>query len=381
MSADDVSGDGVGADDASGDDLGTDRVNERLVRCRSLLEARGLDGLVVSDPTDVRYFSGFRGEDAMLVVGREAALICTDSRFWAQVHQEVRDFELVKTDQLLADVVEAAAERLGGEAALGFQGDSLSYSRYRLLRRRHGGPLRDLRGAVSELRAVKDEGEVDAIRRACAAADEALRAVVAQGLTGRTEADVAWQIKSELHRLGAEGESFPAIVAGGPNGALAHAIPGERRIGSGELVVVDMGARVDGYCSDITRTFATGELDEELRRIYDVVLTAQLAGLAAVRPGATGRQVDAAARDVIVAAGYGEHFGHGTGHGVGLDVHEGPRVGKRGVERLVPGHVVTVEPGIYLEGRAGVRIEDSVLVTRAGAEALTAFPKELTFVG
>jgi len=208
-----------------------------------------------------------------------------------------------------------------------------------------------------------------------------LRAVAERGLVGRTEADVAWQIKEELHRLGAEGESFPAIVAGGPNGALAHAIPGERRIGPGELVVIDMGARVDGYCSDITRTFATGDPDDELRRIYDVVLAAQLAGLAAVAPGVTGREADAAARDVIEAAGYGEHFGHGTGHGVGLEIHEEPRLSRRAAERLEPGMVVTVEPGIYLEGRAGVRIEDSVLVTVTGAEALTRFPKELTVVG
>jgi Xaa-Pro aminopeptidase len=249
------------------------------------------------------------------------------------------------------------------------------------VRRLHHGPLKDVKGRVRRLREVKDEGEVAAIRRACGVADAALRAVVAQGLVGRTEADVAWQIKEELHRLGAEGESFAAIVAGGPNGALAHAIPGGRRIEPGELVVIDMGARVDGYCSDITRTFATGELGEESRRIYEVVLAAQLAGLAAVRPGVLGRRVDAAARDVIVAAGYGDFFGHGTGHGVGLEVHEEPRVSRRGKERLQAGMALTVEPGIYLEGRAGVRIEDTVLVTDAGGEPLTVFPKELMFVG
>jgi Xaa-Pro aminopeptidase len=204
--------------------------------------------------------------------------------------------------------------------------------------------------------------------------------VAAQGLSGRTEADVAWQIKEELHRLGAEDESFAAIVAGGANGALAHAIPGSRRIAAGELVVIDMGARVDGYCSDITRTFATGELEPELRRIYDVVLAAQRAGLDAVRPGATGSAVDAAARAVIDAAGYGERFGHGTGHGVGLQIHEDPRVSRRGREALQAGMVVTIEPGIYLDGRGGVRIEDTVLVTEAGGEALTRFPKELMVV-
>ena len=356
-------------------------MTDRLDRCRLLLDDQGLDGLIVSDLTDVRYLSGFRGEDAMLIVGRESASICTDSRFWAQVHDEVTAFELVKTDLLLADVVKAAAAAFGEEAALGFQGDTLSYGDYRSLRRLHRGRLRNVKGRVARLREVKDAAEVAAVRRACDVAVEALRAVVAQGLAGRTEADVAWQIKEELHGLGAEEESFAAIVAAGPNGALAHAIPGARRIGPGELVVIDMGARVDGYCSDITRTFATGELDDELRRIYDVVLAAQLAGLAAVRPGATGRDVDAVARGVIDAAGYGEAFGHGTGHGVGLDVHEEPRVSRRGTGRLRPGMVLTVEPGIYLEGRGGVRIEDTVLVTDDGGEALTPFPKELTVAG
>lgn len=355
-------------------------MTDRLERCRVLLDAAQVDALIVSAVADVRYLSGFRGEDAMLVVGREAAQICTDSRFWAQVHDEVDEFELVKTESLLSDVAGAVAQTIGAEAVVGFQGAVLSYEQHRLLRRRHRGRLKDVRARVAHLRQVKDADEIDAIRRACEAADEALRAVVAQGLLGRTEADVAWQIKDELHRLGAEGESFEAIVAGGPNGALAHAIPGERRIGSGELVVIDMGARVDGYCSDITRTFATGELDDELRRIYDVVLAAQLAGLAAVRPGATGREVDAAARGVIVAAGYGELFGHGTGHGVGLEVHEDPRISSRGLEPLEPGMVLTVEPGIYVEGRAGVRIEDSVVVTASGGEALTRFGKELTVV-
>jgi Xaa-Pro aminopeptidase len=355
-------------------------VTDRLGRCRRLLDELAIDGLVVSDAIDVRYLSGFRGQDAMLIVGRESASICTDSRYWAQVREEVSAFELVKTDLLLADVVKAAAAALGAEAALGFQGGHLSHAEYRALRRLHRGRLRDVKGRVGLLRQVKDAGEIAAVRRACGAAVEALSAVVAQGLVGRAEAAVAWQIKEELHRLGAEGESFAAIVAAGPNGALAHAIPGPRRIGHGELVVVDMGARVDGYCSDLTRTFATGELDDELRRVYDVVLAAQLAGLAAVRPGTTGRRVDAAARGVIDDAGYGASFGHGTGHGVGLEVHEEPRLNRRGTARLRPGMVLTVEPGVYLEGRAGVRIEDTVLVTEDGREALTAFPKEFSVV-
>ena len=196
--------------------------------------------------------------------------------------------------------------------------------------------------------------------------------------SGRTERDVAWDLQAEYHRLGAEGEAFAAIVAAGDHGAQAHALPGERVIRAGELVVIDTGARVDGYCSDITRTYAAGEPSAELRRIYDVVLAAQLAGLAAVRAGAHGRSdVDAAARAVIEEAGYGERFGHGTGHGVGLQVHEAPSLGRTRGDLLEAGMICTVEPGIYIEGLAGVRIEDTVLVTAGGGERLTTSPKEL----
>ena len=267
------------------------------------------------------------------------------------------------------------------EARLGFQGGSLTYREHRRLRRRHGGRLRDVGGGVSRLRAVKDAAEIAVMRRAGAVTDEGLAAVVARGLVGRTEADVAWDLVVEYHRLGAEGEAFPAIVASGAHGAQAHAIPGQRVIAAGELVVIDTGARVDGYCSDITRTYAAGEPSAELRRVYDVVLAAQLAGLASVRAGAHGRDdVDAAARAVIADAGYGERFGHGTGHGVGLEVHEAPGLGRTRGDVLAAGMVCTVEPGIYLDGRAGVRIEDTVLVTAGGCERLTLLPKELQVV-
>jgi Xaa-Pro aminopeptidase len=359
-------------------------MKDRLVRCRALLDGLALDGVVVGDPTDVRYLSGFRGDDTMLVVGRDSALICADSRYWEQVREEAPGFELVEASggDLIADTMAAAARHLGAEARLGFQGASLSYEGYRRLRRRHRGRLRDVGGRVSRLRAVKDAAEIGVMRRAGAVTDEALAAVVARGLVGRREADVAWDLLAEYHRLGADGEAFPTIVASGAHGAQAHAIPGERVIAAGEFVVIDTGARVDGYCSDITRTFAAGEPARELRRVYEVVLAAQLAGLAAVRDGAHGRgDVDAAARAVIAAAGYGEKFGHGTGHGVGLAVHEAPGLGRTRGDVLATGMVCTVEPGIYLEGVVGVRVEDTVLVTEAGGERLTRFPKELQVVG
>ena len=359
-------------------------MNERLTRCRGLLEELGVDGVLVTDPVDVRYVSGFRGDDATLVIGADAALLCTDSRYWEQVHEEVREFELSKVTSapLLAHSAAAAAEVLGPDAGLGYQAAQLSHAAYRTLRRKHHGRLRDVRQSVTLLRAVKDQDEIAAMRRAGAVTDEGLAAVVARGLVGRSERDVAWDLRVEYHRLGAEGEAFGAIVATGDHGAQAHALPGERIIRAGELVVIDTGARVDGYCSDITRTYAAGEPDGHLRRVYDLVLAAQLAGLAAVRAGAHGRDdVDAAARAVIEAAGFGERFGHGTGHGVGLEVHEAPSLGRTRGDRLETGMVCTVEPGIYVEGLTGVRIEDTVLVTPDGAERLTTSPKELQIVG
>ena len=355
---------------------------DRLERVRGLLAALSIDAVLVSDLADVRYLSGFRGEDTTLLVGRDAALICTDSRFWGQVRQEVAAFELVELvgGDLIAETATVADERLGG--ALGYQGAHLSHAAYRVLRRRHTGRLRDVGNRVTRLRVVKDAAELASMRRAAAVTCEALSRVVGRGLVGRSEADVAWDIRSEYHRLGAEEEAFPAVVATGAHGAHAHAIPDERVIPAGELVIIDTGARVDGYCSDITRTFATGEPAPELRRVYDTVLAAQLAGLAAVRPRAHGRHdVDAASRAVIESAGYGEHFGHGTGHGVGLEVHEAPGLGRTRGDALDAGMVCTVEPGVYLEGTAGVRIEDTVLVTSDGCEILTDYPKELQVVG
>jgi Xaa-Pro aminopeptidase len=358
-------------------------MSRRLDRCRGLLDGLRLDGILVTDPVDVRYLSGFRGDDATLVLGRETALLCTDSRFWEQVHEEVAGFELSKvtSEPLLTHSVSEASRVLGEGARLGYQGAQLSHASYRRLRRLHRGALRDVRQGVTLLRAVKDEAEIAAMRRAAAVADEALGLVIARGLIGRRERDVAWDLQAEYHRLGAEGEAFGAIVATGDHGAQAHALPGDRVIRAGELVVIDTGARVDGYCSDITRTFAAGEPSDELRTIYEVVLAAQLAGLSAVRAGAQGRgDVDAAARSVIDDAGYSERFGHGTGHGVGLEVHEAPALGRTRGDRLEAGMVCTVEPGIYVEGLAGVRIEDTVLVTADGGECLTTCPKELQVV-
>jgi Xaa-Pro aminopeptidase len=235
-------------------------------------------------------------------------------------------------------------------------------------------------GLVEGLRAVKDEGELAAIRAAASLADGAYEQLRDTGLAGRTEREVARSIVRYLEGRGADEVSFPPIVAAGAHGALPHASPRDVEIPSGVLVVVDLGARLDGYCSDCTRTFAAGEVDEEAEAVYELVLEAQLAGLEATRAGVSGRDADSAARAIIDDGGHGERFGHGLGHGVGLLVHEDPRLAKTSEATLAAGHVVTVEPGVYLPGRFGVRIEDLVAVTGDGREVLSSYPKELTSV-
>jgi Xaa-Pro aminopeptidase len=237
-------------------------------------------------------------------------------------------------------------------------------------------------GVVEALRAVKSADEIARIRAAAALADEILEYVRERGLVGRTEREVAIDLEREMRERGADEPSFPSIVAAGPNGALPHAMPGPTEIGPGQLVVVDLGCLLDGYCSDCTRTFSTGGVDGEALEVYELVERAQLEALGAIHAGAGCREVDGVARSIIDSAGYGERFGHGLGHGVGIEVHEGPRLSRLAPEdaRLETGNVVTVEPGVYLPGEFGVRIEDLVTVTDGGCEILSSFPKSLTTV-
>ena len=237
------------------------------------------------------------------------------------------------------------------------------------------------RGVVESLRAVKDEGEMERVRRAARAADHAFHALTAEAWIGHSERELAWRLRSLMHAHGVDHLSFDTAILTGANGAKPHASPGDLLVEPKTLVVADWGARLDGYCSDCTRTVATGPLPAELKRAYDVCLEAQLAALAGIRPGMTGVEADALARDVIVAAGLGEQFGHGLGHGVGVEIHEAPRLSTESSDTLEVGNVITIEPGIYLPGVGGVRIEDLAVVRENGVEVLTSFPKDLTLVG
>jgi Xaa-Pro aminopeptidase len=273
------------------------------------------------------------------------------------------------------------ARRLRGRA--GFDDEHMSVAAHRKLSEKlpDGVELVPAGGLGEELRALKDASEVVSMRAAAEIATAAYELLHERGLAGRTERDVALQLVRFMEDSGAEGPSFPPIVAAGEHGAQPHAVPRDVEIPRDTLVVIDMGARVDGYCSDCTRTLATGSLDDSALEIYELVLSAQTESLAAARAGAACRDVDAVARAIIDAAGHEEHFGHGLGHGVGIEVHEAPRLGKTAEGELVAGNAVTIEPGVYVPGQVGVRIEDLVIVTDGEPEILTGFPKELVTVG
>ncbi|HYV15419.1 MAG TPA: Xaa-Pro peptidase family protein [Conexibacter sp.] len=353
----------------------------RADRAAAALEERELDALLVTDLVNVRYLTGYTGSHGIALIGPgEKRCFLTDFRYVTQAEQEVVGFErTIGENDLLEEVVAAVPE---GDVRLGYEEDHVSVRTYDRLRELL--PLSvELVGAgpvLERLRVVKEPGEVARIRAAAELADVALSTTVAAGLAGRTERAVALALEDEMRRLGAQRPSFDTIVAHAEHGALPHATPRDVEIASGTLVTIDWGAELDGYCSDCTRTFAVGEPGERARELYALVARAQLAGLEAVGPGVPGKDADAAARDVIEAAGYGEQFGHGLGHGVGMEIHESPRLSRASTATLAAGHVVTVEPGVYLPGELGIRIEDLVLVTESGHELLTGLSKELTVV-
>jgi Xaa-Pro aminopeptidase len=307
------------------------------------------------------------------LVEPERVRLFTDFRYV----ERARDVEGVEVEETKRYLFSDLPELLPTKVA--FEADALTYANYEFLR--DGGvELVPRRGLVESLRAVKEPEELDAIRRATAATDRTYERLVEESFAGRTEKELVWVMHQLFHECGADGLAFEIDIAAGPTAASPHAVPGDRVVREGDLVLVDAGAIVDGYCSDCTRTFAVGEVSESLRSVYEVVREAQQAGVDAVRPGISGRDADAAARAVITDAGYGEAFGHGLGHGLGLLVHEAPYLRPEWDESLAPGHVVTVEPGIYLSGVAGIRIEDLVIVTEDGCEVLTSFPKDLLTV-
>ena len=359
---------------------------QRADRLTALVEAAELDLLVVSNLVNVRYLTGFSGTNGIVLIGPGLRVFGTDFRYYERVRPQLTDYEVRRAQ---ADILELAAKVFEerrpeqGRLRVGFDDAHLTVRAHRRLAELagDGAELVPAGGLVEQLRAVKDDDEIELMRRAAMLAADLYQWLIAEhGLVGRTERDVALALEVKAKEIGADGLSFPPIVAAGANGALPHAEPGDAEIPRDTLVIVDLGCVVEGYCSDCTRTYATGELEDEAVAVYGLVREAQEAGLAGIRAGANTREVDALARRIIDEAGYGEQFGHGLGHGVGLEVHEEPRLSPRVESELVARQCVTVEPGVYVAGRFGVRIEDLVVVTEDGYEILTPTSKDLITV-
>ena len=344
-------------------------MTDRIDRLRANLE----QPLLVTDPTNVRYLCGFESSNCALFVEQDRARLFTDFRY-IEAARAVDGVEPVMTKRnLIAELADQLSGRVAFERVL-------PYGLYEVLR--DGGlDLVPTSGTVEKLRAIKEEGELEQLRKACAITARVFERLTEVPFVGRSERDVSWDLAQLFPEEGGEDLAFESIVGAGPTGSRPHARAGDRKIGAGELVVIDAGTSIGGYASDYTRTFATGPLDDEEKEAYDTVLRAQQAALDGIRAGISGVDADALARTVIDGSPFAGTLGHGLGHGLGLDVHEAPRLSTESGDILQPGNVVTVEPGVYLEGRFGIRIEDDVVVTADGIENLTGFRKDLIEVG
>ncbi|MCL2030807.1 MAG: Xaa-Pro peptidase family protein [Oscillospiraceae bacterium] len=355
----------------------------RLQAIQNAVRDEGLDALLLTSPVARQYAAGFRSSAGAAVVTPEACLFLTDFRYIEAARERVRGMEVRMTTHerpLRKQAAEWLYDR--GAIEIGFEADTLTAEELELWQKEPGFRFRPAHKLARDLRMRKDEGEIRAIEAAQRVAERALSEVLETVLRpGLTERQVCAELVYRLHLYGADGPSFPPIVVSGPNSALPHGEPGGRVLERGDCVTVDFGAALGGYGSDMTRTVFLGRADDEQKRVYGVVLQAQEAGIAAIRAGRTGAEIDEAARAVIRGAGYGDYFGHGFGHGVGIEIHEGPRLSVSGEDPIPAGAVVTAEPGIYLPGKFGVRIEDMLAVTEDGCRNLTRAPKELREIG
>jgi Xaa-Pro aminopeptidase len=345
-------------------------VTPRIDKLRASLE----EPLLVTNPTNIYYLFGFKSSNAALLVEPDGVRLYTDFRY----AEAARGVEGVRFEETRRALLWDLAQRLSGP--VGFEADYMSYAGWETLGSGSVEPV-PRRGLVERLRAVKDEHELAAIRHACEITDRMFERLTEEPFVGRREQDVAWRIEQLFHEEGSDRVAFDSIVASGPNAARPHARATEREIRAGETVVIDTGCTVDAYSSDYTRTFLTGAVDGMVKEAYAVVLAAQQAALEAIRSGIAGVEADAAARRVVDGTSFAGTFGHGLGHGLGLEIHEAPRMSTESTDTLASGNVVTVEPGIYLEGRAGIRIEDNVVVTNGGVENFTGFRKDPVTVG
>jgi Xaa-Pro aminopeptidase len=347
----------------------------RLAKLRSILSENELDAVLIGQPENRYYLSGFTGSAGWLIISADKAIMATDFRYFEQVGQQAPDFELARIEKKFSDLLPGVLADVGVQR-LGFESQHLTVDQWKTLTKSAEGvewvPLKD---TVETIRAVKDESEIEALRQSTALTDAAFAHLQEVIRPGMTEVEAAWKIESYMRSHGANKVAFDLIVAAGPNGARPHARPGDHAIQPGEPIVIDIGSKLNGYCSDMTRTICLGEPSAKYLEVWNIVLQAQEAALATICAGVSGVNTDASARDLITAAGYGEYFGHGLGHGVGLAVHEKPSAGRLSEDILDAGMSLTVEPGIYIPGEFGVRIEDLIIIREEGIEILTGTPK------
>lgn len=356
-------------------------LRDRNKALRKRLSSAGIDALLVSSKRDIRYLTGFVGDDSLALVpiggkGKKPWIV-SDFRFEEQIPREAPDAKMVIREKTLVDAIGKIARQQGWET-IGLQQEHVTLAQHKRLKKEFKArQLHALDDGLLVQRAVKSREEVRHILHALDYQQQAFKEMLEFIQPGMTESQVAAYLDYRMRALGASGTSFSTIVAAGANASLPHAIPSSTKLARGKVLLVDWGAKSCGYCSDMTRTLFLGEPEPKMAEVYKIVLEAQLAGIAAIKPGAELKDVDAAARKVIEDAGYGEQFGHSLGHGIGLDIHEQPTLAQRSKGVLQPGNVVTVEPGIYLPGVGGVRIEDDVLVTERGGRVLSSLPKSL----
>ena len=359
-------------------------MNNRIKKLQEYIVSQNVDGILIGSEANRMYLSGFTGSNAMLLVTKDEKYIVTDFRYLEQVAKQCPDFTCVDQKQrgLIGTTLDIAKKLMLKKLA--FEGSHTTYTTYELLAKETAFEFIPVNNVVENLRKVKSEDEIEKLARAEAIGDIAFEGIVKfikdRWKQGVTEREVALEIECIMRRNGASGTSFDTIVAAGAKSSLPHAVPGDEKLKEGDLVVMDFGCIYEGYCSDMTRTIAIGKIDEKQKEIYETVLEAQVRAIAGIKPGMKGKEVDAIARDYIKEKGYGDYFGHGLGHSVGIEIHENPRFSVAEEEIIKEGMVITVEPGIYLPNFGGVRIEDLIVVTKDGVKNLTHSPKSLIII-
>ncbi|TYR82444.1 aminopeptidase P family protein [Priestia megaterium] len=348
----------------------------KLTKLREQFSALNIDGMIITSEYNRRYMTNFTGSSGIAVVSAEHAAFVTDFRYVEQAASQTEGFDIVQHKGPIHEAVANVVKQFG-ITKLGFEQDYVTYSQFESLQTHIQAELVPVSHAIENLRLIKSDSEIKILKEAAKIADAAYEHILTFVRPGLTELQVSNELEFFMKKQGALSSSFDIIVASGHRSALPHGVASDKVIEKGELVTLDFGAYYQGYCSDITRTFAVGHISDELKTIYDVVLQAQLKGMKEIKAGMTGKEADALTRDYITEQGYGQYFGHSTGHGLGLEVHEAPSLSIKSQDKLQPGMVVTVEPGIYIPNLGGVRIEDDTVVTAEGNESLTHSSKEL----